>query len=401
LVSDIRLTLDGTTGDVERFCAAYSAANVPVARNNPDPAVAAVVKYWNDKSAVEGNRVVGSAEADIRRAGTFRSDGSFDAVRTAESGLGNLVAQAQLEAVQDPAYGSPVIAFMNPGGLRTDILQGEVTYSELFDVQPFGNTVNVITLTGADIRAVLEQQFQAGGPRGDTLILGTSEGFSYQYDTSNAYGQRIDPGTIRLNGTTIDPVGTYRVVANSFLITGGDSFKAFTNGTGPATGPLDVDTAVLHFQRHSPVRPPATGHGVAATFATDPAPATGLGGTASEPAPVTTVDASTGLNGTVCDATATIADDTPMRGDRATVAGLLFAPGEQVTATLDEGAVLGGATADPSGAVSIDYRVPVSLGAGQYTVTLTGASGEHASDTFTLDPLWVELTKRLAALFHQ
>jgi 5'-nucleotidase len=263
LVSDIRLTLNGTTGDVIRD-AAYGATNVPVTRENGDADVQSIVDYWVARSAEAGNRVVGTATADIRRG----------ASRDVESSLGNLVAQAQLEALQrDGSFGEPVLAFMNPGGLRTDILAGEVTYGELFAVQPFGNTVNAVTLTGAQIDEVLEQQFQldpdrtdasdgpqTGGPRNSNLLLGTSEGFRYSYDLSRPYGQRVVDSTISLHGAPVDPAAGYRVVANSFLIGGGDTFPAFTQGTAPATGPVDVETAVQYFERHSPVGPPPANH---------------------------------------------------------------------------------------------------------------------------------------------
>jgi 5'-nucleotidase len=311
LLGDIRLTIDGTTGDVERICAPYSAHNVPVTRDTTDPDVAAVVEYWDAQSRVEGNEVVGSVTEDIRRAGSIGTDPAtgqpvFIPVRDGESSLGNLVAEMQLEAVQDPAFGAPVIAFMNPGGLRTDLTYapgsageapGETTYAELFGVQPFGNTVDVITLTGADVRGVLEQQFQVGGPRNSTLRLGTSEGFAYSYDLSQPYGRRVDPTTITLDGQVIDPAGSYRVAANSFLVTGGDTFTAFTNGTDPATGPVDVDTAVSYFRANSPVSPPAADHGTATTFATAPAPAEGLEGNEVEVPPVGTADAVTAKNG--------------------------------------------------------------------------------------------------------
>ncbi|MFC7573478.1 bifunctional metallophosphatase/5'-nucleotidase [Klenkia terrae] len=298
LISDIRLVIDGTTGDVDRLCGVYQATNVPVNRDAPDPDVAEIVGYWQDASADAGDEIVGSATADILRAQGVDANGNPAAVRDGESALGNLVAEAQLAAMDDPAYGDPVIAFMNPGGLRTDILAGDVTYGELFAVQPFGNTVNAITLTGADIRGVLEQQFQnPGGPRASNLRLGTSEGFAYSFDVTKPYGQRVDPATITLNGTAIDPAAEYRVVANSFLVGGGDSFSSFTNGTDPATGPVDVDTAVEYFEAESPVSPPAANHGTATTFATAPAPAAGLGGTTTEPTPVGTVDATSGALG--------------------------------------------------------------------------------------------------------
>ena len=273
LITDIRLSLDRTTGDVDRE-ATYWATNVPVTRTAPDPTVQAIVDYWNGRAAEAGNVVVGSITADITRA--YTTPAPTPAVpnpapvenRGGESSLGNLVAQAQLEALQSDQYGNPVIAFMNPGGLRTDLTfassqggeaPGEVTFRELFNVQPFSNTVNAVTLTGAAIKDVLEQQFPSAA-RSSQLILGTSAGFSYQYNAAAPAGQRVIAGSITLNGVPIDPAASYRVVANSFLIGGGDSFTAFTTGTDPITGPVDADTAVAYFEAHSPVSPPAADH---------------------------------------------------------------------------------------------------------------------------------------------
>ena len=313
-LTDIRLVLDGETGDVDRLCADYRAGNVYNVRGTEDPEIASIVRYWTDRAAVAGNRVVGSATEDITRPGGLADTDNNPATppvfrddRTAESGLGNLVAQAQLESVQDdPVFGGPVIAFMNPGGLRADILAGEVTYAELFNVQPFSNTVNTITLTGADIRGVLEQQFQqvspgttvGNGPRNSTLRLGTSEGFSYRYDLSRPFGQRIDPASITLDGTQLGAATTYRVAANSFLIAGGDGFTSFTNGTGAVAGPVDVDSAVDYFATNSPVAEPAADHGQATTFtAPFPAPAEGLTGTGGPVAPVGSVAGVSGALG--------------------------------------------------------------------------------------------------------
>jgi 5'-nucleotidase len=262
LVSDIRLTLDARTGEVDRS-ATYQATNVPVTRTNPDAHVQSIVDYWVAKSAVAGNRVVGSATADIGR--------SVSSQRPFEQPIGNLVAQAQLEGLQEEQFGFPEIAFMNPGGVRTDILAGEVTYRELFNVQPFGNTANTITLTGADIDDVLEQQYQqdpdgpAGpnnaGPRNTRLTMGTNEGFVWSYDLTQTYGNRVPDDSIKLNGVTIVPSQTYRVAANSFLTAGGDSFTAFLNGSAVTTGPVDVDVLVEYFEQNSPVSPPLANHG--------------------------------------------------------------------------------------------------------------------------------------------
>jgi 5'-nucleotidase len=272
LVSDIRLTLDGRTGEVDRR-KSYGATNVPVTREKPDAHVQSIVDYWVARSAVAGDRKVGSARADIGN--------SVSAQRAFEQPIGNLVAQAQLEGMQEEQFGFPTIAFMNPGGVRTDILAGEVTYRELFNVQPFGNTVNTITLTGADIDDVLEQQYQqdpdfvpadptkgtpesngpiTGGPRGTQLTLGTNNGFRWSYDLTRDFGDRVPDESIVLGDVTIDPTKTYRVVANSFLVGGGDTFTAFRKGAAPTTGPVDVDLLVEYFEKNSPVGAPSADH---------------------------------------------------------------------------------------------------------------------------------------------
>ncbi len=252
LVTDIRLTLDPDTGDVDRR-ATYAATNVPVTREAADPEVQSIVDYWNGRAAETRNQVVGEAAATIGTAGS--------AGRNAEQPIVDLVAQAQLEAVQQDQFGNPVVAFMNPGGVRTDIEAGEVTYGELFAVQPFGNTVNALTLTGAQIDDVLEEQFQlGGGPRDSQLILGTSEGFAYTYDLDLPYGERVIDSSITVGGVAVDPAASYRVVANSFLTAGGDSFTTFTGGTDLTVGPVDVDTLVAYFRAHSPVSPPPANH---------------------------------------------------------------------------------------------------------------------------------------------
>jgi 5'-nucleotidase len=251
MVSDIRLTVDGVTGDIDRS-ATYGATNVPVTRTAADPKVQSIVDYWVNRSAAAANRVVGLAQETIPGGGTPN--------RPIENPMNNLVAQSQLEALSQVQFGNPVIAIMNPGGVRTNITRGEVTYGEVYAVEPFGNTVNAITVTGADIKQALEQQFPITGVRATKLWLGTSEGFTYSYNESALEGSRIIASSIKLNGTVIDPAGTYRVVVNSFLADGGDFFAAFKNGTGMTTGPVDVDTLETYVVKHSPLTAPAANH---------------------------------------------------------------------------------------------------------------------------------------------
>jgi 5'-nucleotidase len=187
-----------------------------------------------------------------------------------ESALGNLIADSQLAATSDAARGAAQIAFMNPGGIRADLLaslpNNTVSFGDVYTVQPFGNTLTVMTLTGAQIKALLEQQWagQTGGPR----ILQVSKGFTYTYTpaTFSADGKvvtsvTIDPASIQLNGAALDAAAKYRVVANNFVAAGGDSFAVFKAGTDVLQQPnlADVDAFSAYLKANAPVNAPALG----------------------------------------------------------------------------------------------------------------------------------------------
>jgi 5'-nucleotidase len=164
-----------------------------------------------------------------------------DQTPAGESALGDVIADAQLFATKDPAKGSAVIAFMNPGGIRANLPPNPstaVTYGDTFTVQPFGNSLVVMTLTGAQIKAVLEQQFD-NPTAGQNRILQVSEGFTYTWDAKAPKGSKVS--NIALNGTPLDPAKTYRVTVNSFLADGGDNFLAFKEGVDRLGGDLDLD----------------------------------------------------------------------------------------------------------------------------------------------------------------
>jgi 5'-nucleotidase len=132
-----------------------------------------------------------------------------------------------------------------------------VTYGEAFAVQPFGNLLVTMDMTGAQIELLLEQQAIDDRPGGrEVLILGVSEGFTFSYDPEGAFGDRIDPASIVLNGVPLDPAATYRIVTNSFLADGGDSFTAFTSGTNRIGGGEDLAAFTDYLEVNSPVSAP-------------------------------------------------------------------------------------------------------------------------------------------------
>ncbi len=173
---------------------------------------------------------------------------------TGESPLGDIVADAHLAATT--AAGA-VIAFTNPGGIRADINRkpdGAVSYGDVFAAQPFRNQLVTLTLTGAQIKATLEQQWlDPKRPR----ILQVSKGFSYAWDNAGEAGHRVLPDRMMLNGQRIDPAANYRVTVNQFLSVGGDGFTVLKEGTAPQVGVYDVDALHTFFGAHSPLAPGA------------------------------------------------------------------------------------------------------------------------------------------------
>lgn len=259
VISEINLTIDRATKDVRRDT--VTAQNHVVTQDVPKAdAQSAIIARWSALADEVGNRQVGTIAADIRR--QYEAGGSDN--RGAESDLGNMIADAQLAATR---VNGAQIALMNPGGLRADLLyaqsrgegDGVVTYREAFDVQPFGNLLSTIPMTGDQIKRVLEQQCQ---PR--YLHLGVSEGFTYDV-VRQLNGRVCTPGSIavtnmQLDGVPIDMGATYMVTVNNFLVDGGDNFTVFREV--PASARIgageDLDALIAYLGAHPNLAPPGT-----------------------------------------------------------------------------------------------------------------------------------------------
>ena len=247
LVTDIDMTINRTTGQPTSI----TVENKVVTRDvTPDPAQQTLVATYRTAVAPIANRVVGQISASITRT----------TVASGESPLGDVIADAQLAYTQSA---NAQIALMNPGGIRADLTfanspggeaPGDVTFGEVFTVQPFNNLVATITLTGAQLKTVLEQQFTGFMGQTATRILQPSAGFTYSYDSTQALGSRVS--NMALNGTPIDPAAAYRVTVNNFLADGGDGFTSLTAGTNRETQTgFDVDALANYIGANSPVAP--------------------------------------------------------------------------------------------------------------------------------------------------
>ena len=218
---------------------------------------------------VLGSVVLGQLEAPLYRART--ADGSPGSTRGAESTLGNAVANIQLWATQE---NGAQIAFMNPGGLRADMLgaaQGDpalypsdITFAQAASVQPFANTLVTMDLTGAQIKQVLEEQWQPAGSSRRFLRLGTSTGFAYTYDPNADPGSRILE--MRLDGAPIADGDVIKVVANSFLAAGGDNFTTLAQGANTAdSGRVDLTAQVDYLDANGTLSVDYSQHAVGIT----------------------------------------------------------------------------------------------------------------------------------------
>ncbi len=253
-----------------------------------DADVAAIVAEAKAEADEVGTKKIGEITADISRGKT--ASGTED--RGIESSLGNLVADMQLWATSNDSFGGEhaQIALMNPGGLRADLLYGDdgvVTYEDVASVQPFGNTLWTMDLTGAQLKDVLEEQWQPDGSSRPKLHLGVSEGFSYVYEPDAARGEHIV--SMSLDGVPVADGQVFRVATNSFLATGGDNFSTFALGANPAdSGQIDLIASVDYFEAHPVVHPAPLGRAVLA----GPDAGTGAGGSGTTPGDL----ASTGVN---------------------------------------------------------------------------------------------------------
>lgn len=252
VVTETNAVLDKRTRDFVR--SASVATNHLVTRTTADPVQTAIVAKWQQVAAPIANRVVGTITETITNPGN----------RQQETAMANLVADGILGATSAPADGGAQIAVVNPGGVRAELVYdqisggesaGEVTNGEAFAVQPFGNFLVSMDLTGAQVVTMLEQQFFARLPRAQ-LVLGVSDGLTYDWTQSAPLGSRVS--NVALNGVPLDPTATYRVATNNFLADGGDGFSVFTEGTNRVGGVDDLTALVTYLATTSPVSPPST-----------------------------------------------------------------------------------------------------------------------------------------------
>ncbi len=258
LLSVIDLAIDRTSGAVVRE--ETQARNVPVANGRgsdkaldviypPFPAdeqIAAIVAHYRNRVAPLADRPVGRIAAAFERLPAEQGD----------SPAGRLIADAQLAATRG---NGAQIAFTNTGGIRSPLRprepNGIVTYGDVFTMQPFGNTLVTMTLTGAQLKALLESQRR--GTSGRAHFLQPSASLTYSWRDDAPAGARVIEESITIEGKPWRRDASYRITVNSYLAAGGDRFHHFLDGTDHTGGALDVEALAQYLTQHSAQAPVA------------------------------------------------------------------------------------------------------------------------------------------------
>lgn len=252
MVTETNFTIDSRSKDINRN--SFVSHNVLVDRaTTPDPAETAVIDKWKTLAGPIAADVVGTVAQDV----TGDSSGN----RGIETPMADLIADSILWGTQS---GNSQIAFMNVGGVRASFLvnqisngeaPGKITYTEAYNVAPFGNLLVTMDMTGQQIKDTLEQQYDPTRDR-QYLALGVSEGFSYTWDDSKPVGNKVVADSMKLNGETLDLNTPYRVATINFLSNGGDSFTAFQQGSNLLGGKEDLQNLVDYLKTHPGITPP-------------------------------------------------------------------------------------------------------------------------------------------------
>jgi 5'-nucleotidase len=231
-VTDLRLEFDPATHRL----ISQDARNLVVGNgeHGEDAAEKALVGRYAAAVAPIGKRIIGHLTATATKS---TDDG--------ESAAADLIADSMLAATRVPGMGGAQLALVNGTGVRVDLPGGDVKYEDAFAMLPFGNNLVVMTLTGAQLKAALEQQYAIPVRPGlsKPAALGPSAGFTYTIDLSKPQGSRVVD--MRLNGKPLVSAAPYRVAVNNYLASGGDSLTAFTAGTDLTDrGIIDLDALV-------------------------------------------------------------------------------------------------------------------------------------------------------------
>ena len=238
-VAVVDLLIDPTTGRAQREQS--STYNQKVHHDiTPDAEVTDLIDAATASAAENDTEVFGSASEKVSR----------EILPSGESALANLMADAQWEATRDEGAD---LAIYNPDSLRTDLPEGELSYRDLHAVQPYGDRVQIATVSGDRLRDAFNAYIDDVGTRG----IAVSENVELDIDPTRPEGERLVGA--KIDGTEIEPGREYKVAANEFLVSSEWGAAPLTTLTSEPewSGLFDIHTLAEYVRSHKTVRPPA------------------------------------------------------------------------------------------------------------------------------------------------
>ena len=229
-----------------------------------DVAVAEAAQAIIDKINAEYDVVFAKSEVDLNGARTVDENGVYGN-RDGETNLGDLITDSMMWQVKKNLDGITVpeeniVAITNGGGIRASIAKGDITKKDVNTVLPFGNTIAVVYVTGAELLEALEAstyctpESLGGFPQVSGIEMTVSVTVPYDandntYPGSTYYGPKsINRVSIdSINDKAFDPEATYAVITNNFLAAGGDTYYAFASATSQFDTGIPLDEALMAY----------------------------------------------------------------------------------------------------------------------------------------------------------
>lgn len=241
-ITESRLKLDAAGHVLDA-----QAVNHPVLQSvyAPNPRLAELVARAAALTAEQRNKPVATLPRSLTRHAREPHGDSW---------LGNLIADSQLAYARK--QGPADVAFMNPGGIRADLTvePGKpTTMSDLLAIQPFGNDIVTLTLTGQQLFDVLQRQL----PKGDAAPRMLQPSSTLRYHWRKGADGNAQLGEILVDGQPLNRTREYRVVVNNFLSEGGDDQAGFKHGRDRAVVGTDIDALVEWLRTHPQAVPEA------------------------------------------------------------------------------------------------------------------------------------------------
>lgn len=242
VVTAIDLEIDRRSGEIAASRATNHLVDPAVPSN--DPVLQQLLEETRARSAA-------AAKQPIARLGVPQLPRTID--RNGESVLGRVIADALLHAAH---HHRADVACTNPGGVRQHLpglpTDAPVTFEDAYATQPFGNAVVVLELSGAELRALLEQQWRRGERHG---LLSCSRGLSYRFDQARPPGQRVE--ALQLHGVPVDPQRRYRLAISKFIADGGDAYTVLTRTRRLGEAGSDLEALIAWLRAREPLVPPS------------------------------------------------------------------------------------------------------------------------------------------------